>query len=149
MKKTIKTSVVIAVYNAINSAKLTKLTDIDKFKVIRMARSMKDIASGFNDFTKDAQEKLKDERFDIMVEKAQQWQREGENTTLTEEERVAVNRYFSEYNKKVDECVRTEADKNVDIEFELLTEEAFMQLAASNDWTCGQIIELEDLVCKE
>lgn len=149
MKKTIKTSTIIAVYNAINVAKLTKLSDTDKFKVIRMARAMKEVANGFNDFTKEAQEKLKDEQFDGMVEKAQQWQKDGEKTLLTESERIAINRYFADYNRKVEECVKVEAEKEIELEFELLGEDGFLQLAASNDWTCGQIMELEDIVCKE
>lgn len=145
MKK-IATEKVLNVYNLINEAKISKMDDTDKFKMIKIARALKPVATSFEDFKKDAGEKLKGENHDKMVEKAQQWQAEGEKTTLTEAERIEINKYFNDYNNKIVECLKEEAAKENELDFEPLGEEAFGKLVASNDWTLGQITAIEEVV---
>jgi hypothetical protein len=84
-------------YNLINTAKLTKLSSTDKFKVIKAIRVLKQIAIDFEEFQKDAMERLKGEEHDDIVAKATQWKSEGENTTLTTAERIRVNTYLLKY----------------------------------------------------
>lgn len=134
-------------YTLLNAAKLSKMENSDKFKVIRAIRAMKPIVTDFEDFQKDAQERLKGEGHDEMVEKAQQWQREGEKTTLTIEERTAVNEYLNGYNKRIMECVKTEAEKEHELQVESLSEEAFGKLLESNDWNANQIMTIQDFLC--
>ena len=145
MKK-IATEKVLNVYNLINEAKISKMDDADKFKMIKIARALKPVATSFEDFKKDAGEKLKGENHDKMVEKAQQWQAEGEKTTLTEAERIEINKYFNDYNNKIVECLKEEAAKENELDFEPLGEEAFGKRVASNDWTLGQITAIEEVV---
>ena len=81
MKK-IATEKVLNVYNLINEAKISKMDDADKFKMIKIARALKPVATSFEDFKKDAGEKLKGENHDKMVEKAQQWQEAAKENEL-------------------------------------------------------------------
>lgn len=141
-----KTMNIVSAYRTINAAKLTKMYDADKYKVIKAIRAMKPIATSFDDFTKEAQERLKDDDFSAMQKKAEQWQKEGEQTTLTMDERIAINRFFTDYNKRVEECVKEEAEKEVSPEYGRLSEEAFEKLIGSNDWTVKEIMEVEDVL---
>lgn len=131
-------------YQVINSAKLTKMEDADKFKVIKAIRAMKPHVKAFEDLVKDAREKLKGDEHEMMAKRAQQWQEEGSATTLTDEERMELNKYTTEYDKKVDECVREEAEKDIDLSFDKLSEDAFGKFIASNDFDVKTIMLLQD-----
>ncbi len=141
-----KTINIVTAYRTINAAKLTKMDDADKYRVIKAIREMKPIAEQFDSFVSDARERLKPEDFDAMQKKAVKWQKEGEQTTLTMEERIAINRFFTDYNKRVEECVKEEAEKEVSPEYGRLSEEAFEKLIGSNDWTVKEIMEVEDVL---
>lgn len=134
----------VETYNTLNTAKLTKMEDKDKFLVIKAMRQLKPIATAYEDFAKDAQEKLKGEDFDTIRKQAQQWQEEGESTTLTLDERRHINLYLNDYNAKVAECLKEEAAKDSPTTFERLSEEAFGKLIASNDWTVETIMKLHE-----
>lgn len=145
MKK-VNTEKIVSAYNVLVDAKITKMDDADKFKVIKALKELKAVATDFEDFRTDARKKLEGEGHEEMIRKAQQWQAEGEKTTLTEEERVAVNKYLVGYNSKVAECVAEEAGKEHELDFEALTEDAFVKLLGSNDWTARQIMEVEEVL---
>lgn len=141
-----KTINIVSAYRTINVAKLSKMEDADKYKVIKAIREMKPIAEQFDSFVSDARERLKPEDFDAMQKQAVKWQEEGENTTLTMEERVRLNRYFEDYNKKVEECVREESEKEHELKFCRLSEDAFCKFLGSNDWDVKTIVQLEGVL---
>lgn len=149
-----KTIEIRNIYEILNEAKLTKMEDADKFKVIKALRSIKPIAKGYEDFIEEAKNKLKDDDFDKMTERAQAWNKDnqgkkvGELTQKQIDELNAINTYFAEYNKRVETCLKEEAEKEVELTFDKLSEEAFGKLVASNDWTCGQIMALSDVVAE-
>lgn len=145
MKK-ISTEKILSVYNLINDAKLTKMDDEDKFRMIKIIRVLKPVATNFEDFKKDAGDKLKGENHEEMLEKAQKWQTEGEKTTLTEAERIEINKYFTDYNNKIVECLKEEAKKENELDYESLGASAFGKFVASNDWTLGQITAIEEVI---
>ena len=136
MEKTVKE--IVAAYALLKDAKVTKMDDTDKYALVRKLRTMRRTAGDLEEERTDALEKLKGEGHDAFVAKAQQWRREGADTTLTEEERAEVNKYFEEYDRKVRECLEAGEGKTVDVGAPL-SEEAFGKLAASNDWTLGQM----------
>ena len=141
-----KTIDIVKAYRIINDAKLTKMEDADKFKVIKATRQLKPVAASFDEFVKEAQERLKPEGWDDMQKKARQWQEDGDKSALTAEERREINRYFMDYNAKVEECVKEEAEKEPELTYERLSEEAFGQFIASNDYDVRTIIELENIL---
>lgn len=143
-----KTKQVVEAYNVLGGAKLTKMEDKDKFTVIKAMRQMKPVATGYEDFVKDAQEKLKDEHFDDMRGKAQKWQEEGDKTALTVDERIEVNAYFAAYNKRVNDCLKEEREKEVELGYGRLDEEAFGKLVASNDFDVNTILLLGDALAE-
>lgn len=142
-----KTINIVSAYRTINVAKLSKMEDADKYKVIKAIREMKPIAEQFDSFVSDARERLKPEDFDTMQEKAAQWQKDGDATTLTMEERIELNHHFEEYNEKVQECVREESEKEIELKFARLSEEAFCKLMASNpDWDVKTAVQVEEVL---
>ena len=150
-----KTIEITNIYAVLNEAKLTKMDDADKFKVIKALRVIKPIAKGYEDFIEEAKNKLKGDDHDKMTEKAQAWNKDnqgkkvGELTQEQIDELNTINTYFAEYNKRVETCLKEEAEKEVELTFDKLSEEAFCKLVASNDWTCGQILSLSDFIVKE
>ena len=149
-----KTIEITNIYAVLNEAKLTKMDDADKFKVIKALRVIKPIAKGYEDLIEEAKNKRKGDDHDKVTEKAQDWNKDnqgkkvGELTQEQIDELNAINKYFSDYNSRVENCVKEEAEKEVELTFDKLNEEAFGKLVASNDWTCGQIMALSDAVAE-
>lgn len=142
-----KTINIVSAYRTVNTAKLTKMEDTDKYRVIKAIREMKPVVESFDSFVSDARERLKPEDFDTMQKKAAQWQKEGDATTLTVEERVELNLYFEDYNRKVEECVKEESEKEHELKFGRLSEESFCKLMASNpDWDVKTAVQVEEVL---
>lgn len=140
-----KTEQVVAVYKLINESKLTKMEDADKFKIIKIMRAMKPIATSYEDFQKDAQEKLKDDNFEVMQKRAQDLQsNEGKGSP---EEFREVNAYYEKYYKALNDCLKSELEKENDFTYEKLSEDAFGKYLASNDFKMDEILKIEEAVC--
>lgn len=152
-KQTIKTEKVLAAYNILNAAKYTKLDDADKVKVWKIARALKPIATKFDEDSKDAADKMKPEGFSDNLAKAQEYERVTKDADAdTSKLQMGASEYskfieeLKKYNKLVSDAVREFADKEVEVEFELLSEEAFGKLMASNEWTMEQTVEIGMLI---
>ena len=152
-KQIIKTEKVLAAYNILNAAKYTKLDDADKVKVWKIARTLKPIATKFDEDSKDAAEKMKPEGFGDNLAKAQEYERVTKDADAdTSKLQMGASEYskfieeLKKYNKLVSDAVREFADKEVEVEFELLSEEAFGRLMASNEWTMEQTVEIGMLI---
>lgn len=142
----LKTQDVVSTFNLLSNGKLTKMESSDKFKVLKMMRVMQPIADEWESFMKHVDEKLKKDNHDEIVEKVKQWQQEGENTTLTEAERIEINKYFAEYQQEKNDCINDELKKVVSLSFDKINESAFEKLVDSNDWEVIKILELEKVI---
>ena len=155
MTRKVKTEMLLAVFNVLNTAKYAKLDDADKIKVWKIARQMKPIATKFEEETKDAAEKMKPgEEFDEQLQKAQQYEVEirkpdcnAEKLPMGAAEYQAFITEFKKYQKLVNDAVKEFADKEVEIDFEPVSEDVFGKLMASNDWTVDQATTLGDFIC--
>ena len=125
-KKTVKvkTSDAVAVYNILRKLNIARLKKEDAFVVLRAANRLKPAASAFEEFVKDAQERLKPEGWD---ERSQKFD------SLPDAEKAEFNKAASAYQKDVEECVKTELEKEIEIETALLGEEGLADIIASND----------------
>lgn len=153
-KETVKTSEILKVYNIIGSAKYGKMTDEDKIKVWKIARKLKPVATKFEEDSKDAAEKMKpSEDFDEKLQKAQEYERlraKGEPTIdiMTTADYDAFIVMFKDYQKVVNKAISEFADKEVEVNFDKISEEAFGKLMASNDWTMEQVATLGEFICE-
>ena len=144
-----KTTEIISIYELLSSAKINKVQDQGKIKIVKTVRKMKKIVDDFNSLVEDAREKLKGEKHDELIEKASRWQQEGNEVNLTDEEKLEINAYFSEYGSRIDEFVKEDAEKEHDLGIAKLNEEEFDGLISSNDWDVKTIIQIQELICEE
>lgn len=154
MKKTVKTNEILAVYQIIGSAKYGKMTDEDKIKAWKIARKLKPVATKFDEDSKDAADKLKpSEDFEDKLRKAQEYERlkkEQKPTidVMTTADFEAFIAELNKYNDLVKKAVDEFGQKEVEVEFEPLGEDAFCKLITSNEWTFGQVTLLGEFVCE-
>ena len=112
---------------------------------------MKPVAKQFEDDSKDAAEKLKPENLDTQLEKARDYEAKKQNgdddLPMTDAEYQAfIREVWTPFNQLVAKAVREFADKEVEIDFEPLSEEAFGKLMASNDWTIQKADVIGNLI---
>ena len=141
MKASIKN--IVSAYKVLGEAKGTKLEEGEVVKVVKARNAMRPIADDFDAFLKDCQEKFKPENWDEVQEKVAQWQKEGENTTLTEAERVELNKAIIGYQQKVDGAVKDELAREVEISVESLKEESATKMLVENGWELKKLDEIE------
>jgi hypothetical protein len=153
MTRKIKTEKVLGAFNVLNTAKYAKMDDADKIKVWKIARALKPIATKFDEDSKDAAEKLKPEGFDDDLRKAQEYERvtkdkdaDASKLEMGASEYGEFIKKLKEMNKLVADALKEFADKEVDIDFEPISEDAFTKLMASNDWTVEQTMIIGDLI---
>lgn len=134
---------IVSAYKVLGEAKVTKLEEGEVIKVVKARKAMRPIADDFDAFLKDCQEKFKPENWDEVQEKVAQWQKEGENTTLTEAERVELNKAIIGYQQKVDGAVKDELARDVEISVEPLKEESATKMLVENGWELKKLDEIE------
>lgn len=130
---------IVDAYKLLGEAKVTKLEDADKIKVLKARKAMRVIADDFDAFLKDAQDKFKPEDWSYVQKKVAQWQEEGEKTTLSEDERKSINKVLIAYQTSIDKAVKAELEKEIEIEIEKLSEGSDIKLMSANDWTPNQL----------
>lgn len=139
----------VALFKVLNEVKLTKLSDADKYLIIKMLKKLRPIAENFEAYQKDAGERLKPTNWDEIIEKAQKWQQEGEETTLTDEEKKEINLAIYTYDTSVRNCVTEELMLEHEVEYKKISEEAFEKLLASNDWDAKTALFVSDEIVEE
>lgn len=138
-----KVKTIIEAYKLLGNAKVSNLDDADKSKILKARKAMRPIADEFEAFLKDAQELFKPEDWEEVQGKISQWQQEGEKTTLSEEERIAINKALIGYQSSIDKAVKAELEKEIEIEIEKLSEGSDIKLMSANDWTPNQLDLIE------
>ena len=155
-KKTISTEKVLAAFNVVGTAKYSKMDDADKIKVWKITRQMKPVADRFREDSEDAAQKMKPtDDFDERLQKAQEYERisrskdaDAQKLPIGAAEYGEFIKEFRKYQDTVNAAVREFADKEVELEVEPLSEDAFGKLMASNDWTMEQVTLLGDIICE-
>lgn len=129
---------IVKAYAKLGDVKVTTLEDKEVMKVIKMRKAMRPVSEEFNAFLEDVKSKYKPEGFEATVRKAQEeWEK------MTDSEKRAANELVTGYNRKVDEAVREEADREVEIEFEPLSEESLTKLMKENSLTVAEMEMLD------
>ena len=156
MKQTIKTEKVIAVYRVLSTATTTKLDDGDKIKVWKIGRKLRPSFVQYEEELKDATEKFKPtiDGFDKQLEKVQSYERmirlpNLDATTLpigAAEYNQFIVEVMTPYNNLVNNAMKEFTDKEIELEFDGLTEEVFGKLAAENKWTIDQQVKIGEVI---
>ena len=154
-QKKMKTEDVLKAYQVISTAKYSKLDDADKIKVWKIARSLKPVAEKFREDSEDAQQKMKpNDDFDEQLMKAQEYEREIRKPDCDASKLpMGAAQYqefvdeFKAYQKLVNNAIKDFAEKEVEVSFDPISEDAFGKLMASNDWTLEQVATLGEIIC--
>lgn len=153
MKKKEKTSSVLSIYNVLSKAKYGQTSNEDKIKIWKIARVLKPYATKFDEDSRDAAEKFKPyEDFSEDLQKAQEFERLRNTGGDMSQSPMGVAEYnkfvdeFKNYNKLVNDAIKEFADKEVELEFDCISEDAFGKLISSNEWTVDQTIELGEFI---
>lgn len=125
MTKKITTIKIVESYAIINAAPLYNVKD--KVSVLKLLRVLKPIATSFDDLRNDTQEKLKPQNWDELVEKYK-------------DDKSVLNDYINEVNA----YLATELNKEVELEFEPLTDETICELI-TDKVSAGVALELAEL----
>ena len=137
---------IVTAYKVLGEAKVSKLSEKEVIKVVKARKAMRAIAEDYEAFLKDCQEKFKPEDWEDVQGKLQQWQQEGENTTLTEEERIAINKSIFSYQSSIDKAVKDELEKEIELSIEKLDDETPSKLLLENAWEVKKLDEIEILL---
>lgn len=144
MKASVKQ--IVSAYNTLGEAAVTKLEEGEAIKVVKARKAMRPIVEDYEAFLKDCQEKFKPENWDSIQTKLQQWQKEGEKTTLTEEERIEINKVVIEYQTKIDKAVADELKKEHEINAEKFADGTDVKLLLENGWKSKQLDAIDILL---
>lgn len=134
---------VVDCYKALGEAKVTKLEESEVIKVVKARKAMRQIADDYESFLKDCQEKFKPENWDEIQNKIQQWQKEGEKTTLTEAERIEINKAIIDYQSKINTAINEELNRKIEINIEKLKDDSDTKLLVENSWELKKLDEIE------
>ena len=151
MKTKVTTEKILSVYNILKGASYQKMSDDDKIKLWKIARTMKPIATKFEDDSKDAAEKLKPEGLEVTLEKAKEYEQKKQkgdtDLPMTEAEYLGfINGDWAKFNNLLTKAVKEFADAEVELEFEPLNEDSFSKLIASNDWKMEQVMIVSEVI---
>lgn len=135
MKK-VTTEKAVITFRILNNAKFGKMKDGDKFNAVKIMKELKPVATSYDDFLKDAAEKLKPEGSEEIQGKIQS----GEKLSSDEQKE------WDKYNQNVAKCVQDELAKELELDFVALSEEGFKGLLASNDFTMGEVLALDEVI---
>ena len=125
-------------YAKLGDVKVTPLEDKEVMKVIKMRKAMRPVSEEFNAFLEDVKTKFKPEGFEDTVRKAQEgWDK------MTDSEKRAANELVTGYNRKVEVAVKEESEKEVEIEFEALSEDSLTKLMKENSMTVAEMEMLD------
>lgn len=151
MKTKVTTEKILSVYNILKGASYQKMSDDDKIKLWKIARTMKPIATKFEDDSKDAAEKLKPEGLEVTLEKAKEYEQKKQkgdtDLPMTEVEYLGfLNGDWAKFNNLLTKAIKEFADAEVELEFEPLNEDSFSKLIASNDWKMEQVMIVSEVI---
>lgn len=152
-KKTFKTVNVLAAYRLLGSAKYGKLADDDKIKVLKICIALKPIATKYDEDSKDVAEKLKPfDDYDEKLAEAQEYDRvsrdKNADTSQLKMGAAEFNEFIktmNHYQELIDKALKAEMEKEVEVEFEPISEDALLKLMNSNDWTVAQAMAVGEV----
>jgi isopenicillin N synthase-like dioxygenase len=156
-KRTIKTEKVLAAYRLLGSAKYTKLADEDKIKVLKICIALKPVATKYDEDSKDVAEKLKpSEDYDERLAMAQDYDRASRDKdadmSAVKMGPAEFNEFIKEmnhYQDLISKALQDEMEKEVEVEFESISEDALLKLMNSNDWTMAAAMAVSEVAMED
>lgn len=151
MKKTIKNGIVQNVYGLLDKAKFNKSDAAARRAVFGVMYPMKKVAEECEDFQREAAKRLQPENYQEIADAITEFN--GMSTTEREAalkqpkyvDALKVNYLF---NQELNKCVSEYMNKDAELDVTPLSDTVFDALCdANSDWTLGQCMELQAILC--
>lgn len=153
MKKSIKNATILNVYRTLDKAKSGKCAQTVRRALFSAMYPMKSVAEECEDYEREAAKRLRPDNYRSIVEVVNEF---NGMTASERKEAVKQSKYMDALkanfalNRELNECVNEHLDKESEVDFTPLTDEVFDALCESNpDWTLGQCIELQEVLCEK
>ena len=146
MKIKVSVKQAVAAYNTLGESTVHTLEDAEIIKVVKARKALRPTHDEYDSYMKDCQEKFKPENWDKIQKDLQKWQQEGDKTTLSEEDKFAINKALNEYNQKLGKAAEEELKKEVEINIEKFAEGTDVKLLKENKWKTKQLNDIDILL---
>ncbi len=149
MKKNIRKGTVIDIHQTLDGAKCPGTSA--RKAMFKAMYPMKAVADGFNVYRDEAVKRLRPDNYDEvagLVQKFAAMDADAQKKAIGEplyKDALTAN---YEFNTALNQCLAEERDREVELDLAPLTDETFDTLCDANpDWTLGQCMELQDILC--
>lgn len=154
MKKTIKTSEVVAAVGLLKGLKLGNVDETALVSIWRNLSAMRPIVENYEKDVKEVQESLQDEKFNELQKRLQVAREKEEKANagtyqLTEDDKIetqAIIAEFNAFNKKSEPRYKELADKEVEVNIEEVSAGELLKAFKSNDLELGKLLDLSFMV---
>ena len=145
----IKTIEAVLAYKQLKEIKVNKLNDETMLAIWKDIRLLRKVAEEYDKDVKEASNSLQDDEFKNMQKRlieAQRRSAQSSDEEMTEDEKkdvIEINSYFEDFNKKGETYFKSLADKELELELELVDSSEILKALKGADKTLESAIELE------
>ena len=145
----IKTIEAVLAYKQLKEIKVNKLNDETMLAIWKDIRLLRKVAEEYDKDVKEASNSLQDDEFKNMQKRlieAQRRSAQSSDEEMTEDEKkdvIEINSYFEDFNKKGETYFKELADKEIELELELVDSSEILKALKGADKTLESAIELE------
>ena len=140
-----KINQIVSAQKRLDKATVTKLEEADAIKLLKNRKAMRPYVTEYEEFEKDCREKFKvDGLEDADKKRLEVINKVKENKAYqpTQEEVDAINK-VADYFNKVNKALSEELEREVEITFEKLSDNADVKLMQENGWNYAELDEIE------
>lgn len=136
-----KTIDIVNAYALINGAEISKIEDKKTmYAAVRALKALRKPADEYNEFIKSAVAKMRPKDYDNVEAVL------NEPEKHTPEEVRKARKAEADFAKAIEECVKPEADKEVELDFPPMTEEQICGLIAVSEWNGAQSVLVDSVI---
>lgn len=136
---------IVQAYKLLGKAKAGTIEDGEVLKILKARATLKPYADAYEAYLKDCQEKFKPDNWEDVEAKMVQWQQGGSRAKLSDEEKVEIMEIATNYQKKMDEAMKPEEDKEIQVSLERLNQGSEIKIMRENGWTVEDLEVLKEL----
>ena len=149
MKKTVKDITVENIYPVLDKAKYAKMDAQCRRQVFAAMYAMKKVMTDYNGYREELVKRLRPENADEiagLVDEFNAMPKAERENAIKDKKYADALKANLEFSNEVQKCL---FEKESDLDFAPLTDEAFDALCDSNpDWDFGQSMALHDILCE-
>lgn len=131
---------IVNAYKVLGEATTSKISEEEILKIVKIRKAMRPYSEEFEAYLKDCQEKFKPENWDSIEEKSRKWD------SLSDEDKVSVNKELIAYQKKINDAILEEQEKDIELSFDKVSENTILNIGKENGWNFNKIEELIDTI---